>query len=185
MALCEDPKYSKYFKMLKAEVPLSWVRHVIEMDGRDSRVLDLDPNKPLGDQLAGAVNEFVNGVVPSDVGEGSATLPNSDHNAVASMSASTKEGEITNGLRAVPFDEDISSNNSNDSSYNSGGNALSQAAVARMKRLKAILADGGSSASSRGIGRGRQTTDEVAPSCPKQDQVVSESAKETDLPLKG
>jgi hypothetical protein len=51
--------FSKYFKMLKAKVPPSWVKRVLEVDGKDARVLDLDPDQTLADQLPfGAVDEF-------------------------------------------------------------------------------------------------------------------------------
>lgn len=52
--LKDDPNYSKYFKMLKAKVPLSWVKRVLQVDGKDARVLDLDPDRPLAEQIAGA-----------------------------------------------------------------------------------------------------------------------------------
>ena len=43
--LCEHPKYSKYFNMLKKGVPLPGVRHAMMRDGIDSSVLDKDPNE--------------------------------------------------------------------------------------------------------------------------------------------
>jgi len=46
--------------MLKSKVPLSWVKRVLEVDGKDARVLDLDPDKPLTDQVDGAVDELGN-----------------------------------------------------------------------------------------------------------------------------
>ena len=49
--LKDDPDYNKYFKMLKAKVPLSWVKRVLEVDGKDARVLDLDPDVPLQRQI--------------------------------------------------------------------------------------------------------------------------------------
>lgn len=52
--LKDDPDYNKYFKMIKAKVPLSWVKRVLEVDGKDARVLDLDPDRPLTEQIAGA-----------------------------------------------------------------------------------------------------------------------------------
>ena len=52
--LKDDPNYNKYFKMIKAKVPLSWVKRVLEVDGKDARVLDLDPDRPLTEQIAGA-----------------------------------------------------------------------------------------------------------------------------------
>jgi hypothetical protein len=48
--LCDDPEYSKYFKMLKMGLPRQSVRHALERDGKDVKILDLDPNRPLSDQ---------------------------------------------------------------------------------------------------------------------------------------
>ena len=43
--LCDHPKYSKYFNMLKKGVPLPGVRHCMMRDGIDASVLDKDPNE--------------------------------------------------------------------------------------------------------------------------------------------
>ena len=43
--LCDHPKYSKYFNMLKKGVPLPGVRHAMMRDGIDASVLDKDPNE--------------------------------------------------------------------------------------------------------------------------------------------
>ncbi|KAM7452844.1 hypothetical protein BLSTO_06416 [Blastocystis sp. subtype 1] len=43
--LCEHPKYSKYFNMLKKGLPETSVRHAMMRDGIDSSVLDKDPNE--------------------------------------------------------------------------------------------------------------------------------------------
>ena len=43
--LCEHPKYSKYFNMLKKGVPLPGVRHAMMRDKVDASVLDRDPNE--------------------------------------------------------------------------------------------------------------------------------------------
>ena len=45
MKLCDHPKYSKYFNMLKKGVPLPGVRHAMMRDGIDASVLDKDPNE--------------------------------------------------------------------------------------------------------------------------------------------
>ena len=47
LPLRSNPLFSKYFNMLKARVPRDWVKRVMEVDGRDPDVLDMDPNKPL------------------------------------------------------------------------------------------------------------------------------------------
>eukprot|EP00984_Skeletonema_dohrnii_P016327 scaffold7217_cov65-Skeletonema_dohrnii-CCMP3373.AAC.1 len=52
--LRDDPNYTKYFKMIKAKVPRSWVKRVLEVDGRDARILQLDPDRPLSEQVNGA-----------------------------------------------------------------------------------------------------------------------------------
>ncbi len=47
--------------MLKANVPPSWVKRVLEVDGKDAQVLDLDSDRTLADQLLfGAADEFGN-----------------------------------------------------------------------------------------------------------------------------
>ena len=43
--LCEHPKYSKYFNMLKKGLPETSVRHAMMRDGIDSSILEKDPNE--------------------------------------------------------------------------------------------------------------------------------------------
>ena len=45
--LCEHPKYSKYFNMLKKGLPETSVRHAMMRDGIDASVLDKDPNEEI------------------------------------------------------------------------------------------------------------------------------------------
>ena len=52
--LKEDPKYTKYFKMLKVGMPLQVVQHCMERDGLDPSILEGDHNKPAG-YIPGAV----------------------------------------------------------------------------------------------------------------------------------
>eukprot|EP00977_Amphora_coffeiformis_P000258 scaffold77_cov162-Amphora_coffeaeformis.AAC.7 len=47
-ALKNDPKYEKYFKMLKMGMPKEVVKHAMTRDGQDPDLLDQDPNKPAG-----------------------------------------------------------------------------------------------------------------------------------------
>jgi hypothetical protein len=47
-ALKDDPKYTKYFKMLKLGMPLEVVQHAMIRDGEDPSVMDQDHNKPSG-----------------------------------------------------------------------------------------------------------------------------------------
>jgi hypothetical protein len=53
--LKDDPKYQKYFKMLKMGLPKGAVLQAMQKDGVDESVLDLDPNQSLrsqqGDQI--------------------------------------------------------------------------------------------------------------------------------------
>ena len=49
--LNSDPEYAKYFKMLKLGLPKESVIKVIERDGKDVKVIDLDPNRPLAEQI--------------------------------------------------------------------------------------------------------------------------------------
>ena len=47
-ALKDDPKYEKYFKMLKLGMPKEVVKHAMVRDGEDPSIMDQDPNKPAG-----------------------------------------------------------------------------------------------------------------------------------------
>ena len=53
LPLRQHPDYSKYFAMLKASVPPSFVRRVCEIDGRDPALLDMDPETPYEPQKNG------------------------------------------------------------------------------------------------------------------------------------
>lgn len=46
--LKDDPKYEKYFKMMKVGMPVDVVKHSMIRDGLDPSVLDGDHNKPVG-----------------------------------------------------------------------------------------------------------------------------------------
>merc|ERR1712238_599630 len=48
--LKNDPEYAKYFKMLKIGMPEDQVFHAMTRDEKDSKILDLDPNKSLKSQ---------------------------------------------------------------------------------------------------------------------------------------
>lgn len=52
--LHSDPEYAKYFKMLKLGLPRESVIKAIERDGKDVKVLDLDPHRPLAEQKKNA-----------------------------------------------------------------------------------------------------------------------------------
>ncbi|KAG7367515.1 formin homology 2 domain containing protein [Nitzschia inconspicua] len=47
-ALKDDPKFERYFRMLKMGLPLEVAKHAMERDGLDPTVLDLDHEKPIG-----------------------------------------------------------------------------------------------------------------------------------------
>ena len=47
-ALKDDPKFEKYFRMLKMGLPLEVAKHAMVRDGLDPSVLDMDHNKPFG-----------------------------------------------------------------------------------------------------------------------------------------
>ncbi|KAL3921678.1 MAG: hypothetical protein SGILL_002621 [Bacillariaceae sp.] len=47
-ALKDDPKFERYFRMLKMGLPLEVAKHAMVRDGLDPSVLDLDPEKPIG-----------------------------------------------------------------------------------------------------------------------------------------
>jgi hypothetical protein len=172
--------FSKYFKMLKAKVPSSWVKRVLEVDGKDGRVLDLDPDQPLADQLPeGAVDELgnvdwdkVNPTKRSDVNE---TPPPAENNIPADTFASVKAelaamrakaGEMRSGLRKVPAAGEGSATGPTPSSAADISSAAVAAGKARIDRLNAIRAAGGDASSgsaksgSTDIGRRRQSADE-------------------------
>jgi hypothetical protein len=105
--------------MLKAKVPPSWVKRVLEVDGKDARVLDLDPDQTLADQLPfGAVDEFgtvdwakVNPPERTDINEtlivANDCIPVDTFASVKAELAAmkAKAGNIASGLRKVPTDE--------------------------------------------------------------------------------
>lgn len=47
-ALKDDPKYERYFRMLKVGMPMEVVKHAMQKDGNDPSVMDGDHNKPVG-----------------------------------------------------------------------------------------------------------------------------------------
>jgi len=47
-SLKNDPKYSRYFKMLSIGMPIDVVKHAMTRDGFDPSVMDGDHNKPVG-----------------------------------------------------------------------------------------------------------------------------------------
>jgi hypothetical protein len=51
--LKEDPKYDKYFKMLKIGLPMGAVQNAMERDGLDGSVMDGDHNLPAGGASSG------------------------------------------------------------------------------------------------------------------------------------
>eukprot|EP00536_Pseudo-nitzschia_multiseries_P013633 jgi/Psemu1/212264/e_gw1.595.26.1 len=48
--LKDDPEYAKYFKMMKMGMPKEQVLHALQRDEKDTRIIDLDPNKSLKSQ---------------------------------------------------------------------------------------------------------------------------------------
>jgi len=183
LPLCEDPNYSKYFKMLKAKVPLSWVRRVLEVDGKDARVLDLNPDEPLGMQVPnGAVDELGNvnwdnvnvkkQRTDSETSVEECIKSSTDDNTVgnipsdtfasvkAELAAMSAKAAGESLLRTVPSDEEART--TPNTSPPSSGSDLTSAAIAasneRMDRLKRLSA---SSKKKSEVGRRRQTTDEI------------------------
>lgn len=47
----EDPKYAKYFKMLKMGLPMGAVKNALQRDGLDPAIMDLDHDKSVASQL--------------------------------------------------------------------------------------------------------------------------------------
>ena len=52
--LKEDPDYIKYFKMLKMGLPIGAVKNALVRDGKDPKIMDLDPEKSLKSQIGGS-----------------------------------------------------------------------------------------------------------------------------------
>ena len=42
--LCEHPEYARYFKMLERGFPINNVKRIMLYDGKDTSILDQDPN---------------------------------------------------------------------------------------------------------------------------------------------
>ena len=127
ISLSDDPHYSKYFKMMKAKVPQSWVKRVLEVDGKNPTILEMDPDLPLADQV-GACNIDENGNVdwdnitpttpsqacrqsdqPEDISDARPVIPSEMLNSVkAELAAMTARaaGEISRGGgSSAPSDE--------------------------------------------------------------------------------
>ncbi|KAL7459582.1 hypothetical protein ACHAWC_011671 [Mediolabrus comicus] len=51
--LNEDPKYQKYFKMLKMGLPMGAVQNAMTRDGLDPAIMDLDHDKSVANQMKG------------------------------------------------------------------------------------------------------------------------------------
>ncbi|CAJ1943617.1 unnamed protein product [Cylindrotheca closterium] len=51
MALKQNPVYAKYFRMVNVGIPMQGIQQAMEMDGLDIRIMSLDPNRPLQDQV--------------------------------------------------------------------------------------------------------------------------------------
>jgi len=55
--LKEDPKYIKYFKMMKMGLPKEAAKHAMTRDGLDPDILDMDPEKSLKSQTESSEKE--------------------------------------------------------------------------------------------------------------------------------
>ena len=50
LPLMDDPMYAKYFKMVKLGMAKEIAKHALARDGKDPRIIDLDPEKPISTQ---------------------------------------------------------------------------------------------------------------------------------------
>ena len=185
LSLSDDPHYSKYFKMIKAKVPQSWVKRVLEVDGKNARILDLDPDVPLADQV-GACNIDENGnvdwdnITPTtptqaqpdqaeDDGDVRPVIPSEMLNSVkAELAAMTaRAGQISRGSGFSGNDEstpDIDTGGAKPSPANPADitSAAVAASNARMIRLSALRANNESSNKKlEEVGRQRKSVDEI------------------------
>lgn len=55
--LKDDPKYTKYFRMLKMQLPMGAVKNALVRDGLDPAIMDLDHNKSVKGQLGRKADE--------------------------------------------------------------------------------------------------------------------------------
>jgi hypothetical protein len=185
--LCEDPNYTKYFKMIKAKVPRSWVKRVLEVDGRDARILQLDPDRPLSEQVnASDIDEKGNinwknvAIARTDSMESSdSEKEESPASAIpADIGASVKAelAAMTARARArSPSDSfSFSSRDRDEKVSNATPADISAAAIAasnaRLNRLKALRMKSGDDVSISKLGRRRENVDEIRRRAPQQAQ---------------
>lgn len=180
--LRDDPNYTKYFKMIKAKVPRSWVKRVLEVDGRDARVLQLDPDRPLSEQVNGAdIDEkgninWKNVAINSTESMDSSDSDREDTPAVAipvDIGASVKAELAAMTARAGEFARKRSNGSESFSLTDRGGKDIPSAPAdissealaasnARLDRLKALRVTSGEADSSISkIGRRRENVDEI------------------------
>jgi hypothetical protein len=185
--LRDDPNYTKYFKMLKAKVPRSWVKRVLEVDGRDARILQLNPDLPLSEQVNGAdIDE-----------EGNINWKNVAIGRTESMDSSDSEREERPAV-AIPVDigasveaelaamkakaktrsiASFSSRHKGETDVPATPADISSAAIAasnaRLNRLRALrITSGDADSSISKIGRRRENIDEIRRRAPPSAQPV-------------
>lgn len=174
--LRDDPNYTKYFKMLKAKVPRSWVKRVLEVDGRDARVLQLDPDRPLSEQVNGADIDEEGNINWKNVAIGrTESMDSSDSDReerpavaipvdigasvkaeLAAMTAKAKTRSIASFSSRDRGETDVPATPADISS------AAIAASNARLNRLRALRVTSGDADSSISkIGRRRENVDEI------------------------
>jgi hypothetical protein len=105
----DDPRFSKYFQMIRSRVPRSWVERVIEVDDRDPAILDLDPNKSLASQVGDDMTEQIldkdtidSGVVSLDETERS-SFSRSERSSDGAIEENAQKDEAT----TEKYDNDV------------------------------------------------------------------------------
>mmetsp|Transcript_9298 Transcript_9298/g.18757 ORF Transcript_9298/g.18757 Transcript_9298/m.18757 type:complete len:1807 (+) Transcript_9298:262-5682(+) len=180
--LRDDPNYTKYFKMIKAKVPRSWVKRVLEVDGRDARILQLDPDRPLSEQANGAdidekgninwKNVAINRTESMDSSDSdreerpAVTIPVDIGASVkAELAAMTaRAGEFarkrSSGSDSFSLSDRVEKDvSSTPADISSAAIAASNARLNRLKALRVTSGDADSSISK--IGRRRENVDEI------------------------
>ena len=61
MTIRNDPKYEKFFKMLKMGLPIEVVKHAMTRDGLDPTIMDLDHDKSLDSQRPSKIDKVDDG----------------------------------------------------------------------------------------------------------------------------
>ncbi|GKY91382.1 hypothetical protein MPSEU_000110500 [Mayamaea pseudoterrestris] len=109
-SLADDPKFAKYFRMLKTGLPPTVVRHALQRDGLDPSILDFDPTRSYVSQVNDmtSTEDLKTTLVQTDEPE---TLPLKDDPTYSKyfrmLDKGIPEGAVRNALRRDGYEESI------------------------------------------------------------------------------